>query len=84
MFTFTLKLIIPLQSKYICTDHVFNSREDLSEDDLALSVGEFPLCSDLGVELPSPRVLHHQVQPRQRLHHLKEKLQWMSAGCGHH
>lgn len=44
-----------------CTDHMFNSRDDLSEDDLAFRVGQFPLCGNLGVELSTPSVLHHQV-----------------------
>lgn len=44
-----------------CTDHMFNSRDDLSEDDLAFRVAQFPLCGNLGVELSTPSVLHHQV-----------------------
>lgn len=44
-----------------CTDHMFNSRDDLSKDDLAFRVGQFPLCGYLGVELSTPSILHHQV-----------------------
>lgn len=51
---------------------MLNSREDLSEDNLAIGVRKFPFCGNFGVELPSACILHHQVQPRQRLHHLKE------------
>lgn len=43
------------------TDHVLDSREDLSKDNLALSVRELSLSCDLAVELSSPCVLHHQV-----------------------
>lgn len=45
----------------LCADHVFYSREDLSEDNLAVSVRKFPFCSNFCVELPSPCVLHYQV-----------------------
>lgn len=74
----------PLQFRGTCTDHVFNSREDLSEDNLAFGIREFPLCSNLGVELSSSCVLHHQMQPRQRLHHLKKIAYRMSPGCCDH
>ena len=41
--------------------HVFDSREDLREDDLAVDVRQFPLHANLGVELSSTSILHHQV-----------------------
>ncbi len=49
---------------------MLHSWENLREDDLAVDVGELPLCVDLRVELSSACVLHDQVQTGQRLHHL--------------
>lgn len=52
------------------TRHVLDGGEDLREDDFAVDVGQFSLHGDFGVELAPSGVLHHQVQARQRLHHL--------------
>ena len=54
-------IFLNIQNKLLCSDHVLNSREDLSKDNLAIGVRKFPFRGNFGVELPSPRELHHQV-----------------------
>lgn len=52
------------------TDHVFDGRQDLGEDDLAVGVRELPLVADPVVQVSSPCVLQHQVEAAGSLHHL--------------
>ena len=56
----------------VSAHHVFDSREDLGEDELAGVVCALPLVADLVVEVASSCVLQHQVEAAGRLHHLVE------------
>lgn len=60
--------------------HVFDCRQDLGEHELALQVRQAPSGADAGEQLSSTRVLHHQVEPLERLHHL---IQAHYVGVGH-
>ncbi len=54
----------------LLTYHVPDCRQDLRKHKLALQVRQAPPAADTGEQLSSTGILHHQVEPLDRLHHL--------------
>lgn len=61
------------------THHVFDSRQYLREDQFTLQIRQASSGGDPGEQLSSRRVLHHQMKPAKRLHHL---IQTHDVGVG--